>query len=1200
MALRDEFVSLASERVLILDGAMGTMVQRCGLDEAAFRGARFAEHPVALRGMNDVLCLTRPDVIAGIHRQYLEAGADIIETCSFNATAVSLAEYGLAGFAREISAAAARTAKGAVRDFEIGAAHGDGTARRADSIGRRHFVAGVLGPLSKSGSISPDIEDPSTRAITWDELVAAYYDNALGLCEGGADLFLVETVYDTLNAKAAIFAIQQVCEERGLGADAPPVMISATISGAAGRLLAGQTVEAFCVSVMHARPVSIGLNCSFGAETLLPHVKALAGCAPVLVSVHPNAGLPDEDGNYAETPAMMAAHLQAAIDEGIVNIVGGCCGSTPEHIKAIAEMAHGRKPRTDFPRLQSTGVHGAGTRLAGLEAKTINNGSPAFIAGRCNVAGSKLFLRYIMEENGDDALRMARQAVQEGADLLDVCMDDGLIDGVASMTHFLSLALSDPDIARVPFIIDSSSWDVLEAGLKLAQGKCVVNSISLKEGEAEFLRRAALVKKYGACLMMMLFDEEGQAATYDRKVAIAERAVGLLRGIGFPSENIIIDPNVLTVGTGLPEHDRYALDFIEACRHIHAAAPRISLSAGVENLSFSFRGNAPIRTALHAVFMRHAFDAGLALAFSDKGTHDSYTTLDPALKKLAEDLLLCRDADAIEKLLAYSASTEAKAVAETKPVSQNAGERIVAAMLDGNDGGVENDARELLETMTALAVVEGPLLDGMREVGERFADGRMFLPQVLRSARVMKKAVAVLEPFMAKGGGDSPDGGAVALEKIVLATVKGDVHDIGKNIVGMVLSCAGYAVIDLGVMAETEAIIETAVRENAAAIGLSGLISPSLNEMAHVAEAMKAREMRIPLLVGGAATSLSHTAVRLKPLYDGPLVYAPDAGRAAEAVRSLMSQKEHAPFLERLDASYDEALAHFQKIKAGKQELSLSIEDARRNRAPANFADYAPPEIPHDMLLNDLAIEAVEPYLNWNALFSKWELNGAGKPDAASEKEKVLNDAKSALRTIKHENLLQTRGVLAWFPCLAEHETIRIYAQDDVFAERPPVASFEFPRIMHKRAAGLPNPSLADFILPAAQKAPGTRADAIGFFALSAAFGLGEAAQKYRAANNDYGAAHLSFLAAALTEAFSEYAAQNRAMLISPDNSPIPVKIRPAFGYTSCPNHEDKRAAFCLLQAESRCGFTLTETAMINPAESVCGMYFYNRAAFYF
>jgi 5-methyltetrahydrofolate--homocysteine methyltransferase len=1197
MALRDEFVSLARERVLILDGAMGTMVQRCGLDEAAFRGARFAEHPVALRGMNDVLCLTRPDVIAGIHRQYLEAGADIIETCSFNATAVSLAEYGLAGFAREISEAAARTAKGAVREFE--AAAGGGAAGR-------HFVAGVLGPLSKSGSISPDIDDPSTRAITWDALVAAYYDNALGLYEGGADLFLVETVYDTLNAKAAIFAIQQVCEERGLGEDAPPIMISATISGAAGRLLAGQTVEAFCISVMHARPVSIGLNCSFGAETLLPHVKTLAGCAPVLVSVHPNAGLPDEDGNYTETPAMMAAHLQAAINEGIVNIVGGCCGSTPEHIKAIAEMAHGQKPRTDFPRLQSTGVYGAGTRLAGLEAKTINNGSPAFIAGRCNVAGSKLFLRYIMEENWDDALRMARQAVQEGADLLDVCMDDGLIDGVVSMTHFLSLALSDPDIARVPFIIDSSSWDVLEAGLKLVQGKCVVNSISLKEGEAEFLRRAALVKKYGACLMMMLFDEEGQATTYDRKVAIAERAVGLLRGIGFPLENSIIDPNVLTVGTGLPEHDRYALDFIEACRHIHAATPEISLSGGIENLSFSFRGNAPIRTALHAVFMRHAFDAGLALAFSDWNTYDSYTTLEPALKKLAEDLLLCRDAEAVEKLLAYSTSTEEKAETAPKPVSRNAGERIVAAMLDGNDGGVENDARELLETMTALAVVEGPLLDGMREVGARFADGRMFLPQVLRSARVMKKAVAVLEPFMADG--DSRDGGAVALEKIVLATVKGDVHDIGKNIVGMVLSCAGYAVIDLGVMAETEAIIETAVRENAAAIGLSGLISPSLNEMAHVAEGMKARGMRIPLLVGGAATSLSHTAVRLKPIYDGPLVYAPDAGRAAEAVRSLMSQKEHAPFLEKLYASYDEALIHFQKIKAGKQELS--IEKARQNRAPVDFDDYAPPEIPHDMLLNDVAIETIEPYLNWNALFSKWELNGAGKSHAfiKSEKEKVLHDAKSALRTIKHENLLRTRGVLAWFPCLAEYETIRIYAQDDVFAERPPVATFTFPRMMHKRAADLPNPSLADFILPAVQKAPGARADTIGFFALSAAFGLGVATSQYRAANNDYGAAHLSFLAAALTEAFSEYAAQNPAALKTPEAPdktatqfcPVPVKIRPAFGYPSCPNHEDKRAAFKLLQAEPRCGFTLTETAMINPAESVCGMYFYNRAAFYF
>jgi 5-methyltetrahydrofolate--homocysteine methyltransferase len=1186
MAVRDEILVLAKERVLILDGAMGTMVQRRGLDEAAFRGARFAGHPAALRGMNDVLCLTRPDVIADIHRQYLEAGADIIETCSFNATAVSLAEYRLEAFAREMSAAAARTAKRAVADFEARQRDGDGKPHR-------HFVAGVLGPLSKSGSISPDIADPSKRAVSWDELVAAYYDNVLGLYEGGADLFLIETVYDTLNAKAAIFAIQQLGEALGWGDDAPPIMISATISGAAGRLLAGQTVEAFCVSVLHARPLSIGLNCSFGAETLLPHVKILAECAPALVSVHPNAGLPAEDGSYDESPAMMAAHLQAAVDAGQVNIIGGCCGSTPEHIAAIAEMARGRKPRTQFPQQQ-------GTRLAGLEARTINNSQISFIAGRCNVAGSKLFLRYIMEEKWDDALRMARAAVEEGAGLLDICMDDGLVDGVTAMTHFLALALSEPDIARVPFVIDSSNWDVLEAGLKLVQGKCVVNSVSLKEGEAEFLRRAVLVNKYGACLMMMLFDEDGQAATYARKVAIAQRAAELLHGIGFPLENCIIDPNVLTVGTGLAEHDRYAIDFIEACRHLHQCVPEIPLSAGVENLSYAFRGNAPIRTALHAVFMRHAFEAGLSLAFSDRKTYDSYPTLVPALKTLAEDLLLCRDAGAVDKLLLYSASNEQKAETAAKPVSQNAGERVVAAMLDGNDAGIEDDVRSLLETKTAIAIVEGPLLDGMREVGERFADGRMFLPQVLRSARVMKKAVAVLEPFMTQNG-DAAPGGVPPLEKIVLATVKGDVHDIGKNIVGMVLSCAGYAVVDLGVMAETETILETAVKENAAAVGLSGLISPSLNEMAHVAEAMNARGMRIPLLVGGAAASLSHTAVRLKSRYAGPLVYAADAGRTAEAVRSLFSAKEREPFLEKLYASYDDALAHFQKIKAGKQELS--IEDARQNRPHIDFDNVTPLEIPQDApILNDLPLETIEPYLNWDALLSKWELNSTATAptDKDTEKQRVLRDAQSMLETIKKENLLQTRGVIAWHPCLAEDETIRVYAKDDVYAERDPIASFTFPRIMHKRADRLPNPSLADFIRPVAQKPSGVRADPLGFFALSAAFGLSQAAEKYRAARNDYAAAHISFLAAALTEAFSEYAAQNTAALKTRDGCPVPAKIRPAFGYACCPNHEDKRTAFSLLRAESQCGFSLTETAMIIPAESVCGMYFYHKAAFYF
>jgi 5-methyltetrahydrofolate--homocysteine methyltransferase len=1184
MTVRDEILALAREHILILDGAMGTMIQRCGLGEADFRGARFGGHPVPLSGMNDVLCLTREDVIGDIHRQYLEAGANIIETCSFNATAISLAEYRLERFAREISAASARIAKQAVRTFE---------AAQGGMRSRQHFVAGVLGPLSKCGSISPDIDDPSKRAVTWDELVAAYYDNAHGLYEGGADIFLIETVFDTLNAKAAIFAIQKLCETLNLGENAPPIMISATIAGAAGRLLAGQTVEAFCVSVAHARPLSIGLNCSFGAETLLPYVKTVAECSSALVSVHPNAGLPREDGGYDETPGMMADHLKRAVDMGLVNIIGGCCGSTPEYIAAIAAMAEGRKPRTRFPRL-------SGTRLAGLEPQTINTGTPAFIAGRCNVAGSKRFLQSVMEERWDDALNMARSAVHEGADLLDICMDDGLIDGPAAMTRFLCLALSDPDIARIPFVIDSSNWAVLEAGLKLTQGKCVVNSVSLKEGEAEFLRRAALVKKYGACLMMMLFDEEGQAASYERKTAIAKRAIALLTDIGFPPEDIIIDPNVLTVGTGLKEHDRYAIDFIEACSFIHRLSPKTALSGGVENLSFSFRGNAAIRTALHAVFMHRAFEAGLSMAFSDRQTYESFTDLEPALKTLAEDLLLCRDENAVEKLLAYDAPTGGEIAVKTEP--KTAEERIVAAMLSGNDADIERDTRELLETRSALAIVEGPLLDGMREVGERFAGGRMFLPQVLRSARVMKKAVVVLEPEMAQSG--SP----TLLEKIVLATVKGDVHDIGKNIVGMVLSCAGYTVIDLGVMVDKETIIETALKENAAAIGISGLISPSLNEMAGVAEAMNARGMRIPLLVGGAAASLSHTAVRLKSLYAGPLVYSADAGRAAEAVRSLFSRKERASFLEKLYASYDEAAAHFQKRQAGKQELSTEDtrkrEAARRGKAgEGNGETGGLLEIPaqNNTLLNGLDIEKIEPYLNWNTLISKWALNST--PDAvkaASEKEKVLHDAKGILEIVKREKILQTRGVLAWYPCLSEHETVLVYEKDDIYAKHAPVASFIFPRVTRKRAEETAYPALADFILPRAKKAPDAPSDIIGFFALSAAFGLKEAVEQYRAANKDYEAAHLSFLAAALTEAFSEYAAQNRAPLQKPDGTPAPVKIRPAFGYPSCPNHEDKRTAFRLLNAAALCGFSLTETAMIAPAESVCGMYFYHPAAFYF
>jgi 5-methyltetrahydrofolate--homocysteine methyltransferase len=1255
---------MAAERIIILDGAMGSLIQGFHLGEADFRGRRFASHRTELAGCNDLLCLTKPDLITGIHESYLEAGADIIKTCSFNATALSLADFDLADLAYEISRAAAALARGA--------------ADRFSGPGRPRLVAGSMGPTAKSGSISPDMDDPGKRAVTWDQLAAAYYDNAAGLLDGGADILLVETIFDTLNAKAAIFAIQKILRERQIEA---PLMLSATVasagSGEAGRILSGQTIEAFCVSTAHAEPWSLGLNCSFGVDALKPHAAALAAFSsvlgdPWLISLHPNAGLPNQFGLYEESPESMALKMEGCFKEGLLDIAGGCCGTTPAHIKAIAELAKNYPPRrarrgarppaaapgsgitpgpatfnTPSPIALNTPAptpDPVPTWLAGLEPLAVGaaDGGPGItaIGERTNVAGSRKFLKLIKDEKYGEALTVARELIGRGASLIDVCMDDALLDAEKAMTSFLSLALQDPEIARVPIMIDSSRWNVIEAGLKCVQGKCLVNSISLKEGPAALLRRAEIARSYGAAVVVMLFDEQGQAAGYDRKIEVARRSWRLLRDSGFPAADIVFDPNVLALATGIGEHDSYGLDFIRACAWIRDNCPGAKISGGISNLSFSFRGNDRVREAMHAVFLKHAGAAGLNLAIVNPASLAGYDELDEELRFAAEDLILHRTAavgpgdpastDPTERLLrlAEKITAEAEGPAAAGPVSpwrgEGAEERVVYAMVKGIDDYIREDVLELRGRYgRSLEIVEGPLMRGMREVGERFGAGRMFLPQVIRSARVMKKAVAVLEPFIEAEKNQSPGAAEVGSATIVLATVKGDVHDIGKNIVGVVLGCNGYEVRDLGVMVEADRILDTAQREGAAAIGVSGLITPSLDEMVHIAAGMEQRGFSIPLLVGGAAASLAHTALRIAPNYSGPVVYTRDAGQCPGALRSLLSETERPRFLEDLETRYREAQTRHGGIHSRIEVLPL--EEARANRPPA--APLTPPPKCRGLIeLNAYPLEKIIPRIDWAGFLQSWEL-GAGEGGAEGGAEnaerreaqaKLLDDARNMLEQIRAENLLSLRGVLGIFPAASSGEDVLIFSNEEDPARPETTLSetalsetalsetgrFCFLRSQDRKRNGAFNPCLADFV-PALGAGPGW----IGLFALSAGFGLEEAASACRGRGDDYGAILLATLANSLAEAFSEeahrllaqdfwgYAAGKSGGAPSIDGA---WGIRPAFGYPACPDHGDKETAFRLLEARQRCGLELTETAMMQPAASVCGMYLPAPGSFYF
>jgi 5-methyltetrahydrofolate--homocysteine methyltransferase len=1117
----------------------------------------------------------------------------------------------------------------------------------------------------KSASLSPDVGDPAKRGIYWDELEAAYYDNARGLLDSGADILLVETVYDTLNAKAALFAIQRLLEARNVDV---PVMISATVSGESGRLLSGQTLEAFCASVLHARPWAIGLNCSFGAEKLLPHVRAIAAAVPCLVSAHPNAGLPNELGGYDETPDTMAACVAQYLQEGLVNIIGGCCGSTPAHIAAIAAKAAAYTPRP-----ASVAHNGAlPSRLAGLEALSIGKngggkpppplrpatggptlppsaeaaapatpppavveeggGSPSergwnqgvvsalrthdfpplsLIGERTNVSGSRKFLRLVSEGKYAEALGFARRTIEDGAAVINIGMDDAMLDAEQAMTAFLDLALSDPDIARVPVMIDSSRWNVIEAALKRVQGKSLVNSINLKDGEDEFLRKAGLVRRYGAATVVMLIDEQGQAVTYERKIEIAGRAYKLLTAAGFPAEDIVFDPNVLAVATGIGEHNSCALDFIRACSWIRDNCPGVQISGGVSNLSFSFRGNNAVREAMHSVFLRHAAQAGLSMAIVNPAALIAYNAIDEELRDAVEDVILNRRPasrqrdDAADRLLTLAEQLALRdngggnmGTASRGPSDDwrglDADARIVHAMVKGLDDYIEADALELLQTgRQALAVVEGPLMDGMKEVGRRFGEGTMYLPQVIRSARVMKKAVAALEPYMNTAAANA--GAASVSQKIILATVKGDVHDIGKNIVGVVLGCNGYNIIDLGVMVPPERIFEAAETEKAAIIGLSGLIAPSLDEMVHAAREMEKRGMRIPLLIGGAATSLVHTALKIAPEYSGPVVYVPDAGKSAETVRALFSVAERPGFLETLEQSYREAAKRHEAIQA-RIEL-LPLEAARANKIPLGAYTPTEPKTAGVIELNDYPLKRVIPYIDWPSFLAEWEAPGGVNTGTG----KLLDDAKDMLERIRSEKLLTLKGVTGIFPAASDGDDIVLKDSGRRFC---------FLRGQGKKHDGAGNPCLADFVAPVDGGKAGF-ADWIGLFALSAGFGLEENVRRFQSRNDEYGALLLATLANALTEAFVEevhlrvrrewwgYTANESLSVEDVVQGKYPG-IRPTFGYPSCPDHGDKPSAFDLLEARRRSGIELTDSAMMIPAASTCGMFIANPAAYYF
>ncbi len=1189
-----ELEPLLTRRILVLDGAMGTMIQSYGLGEEDYRGDRFADWSRDLKGNNDLLSLTQPAIIRAIHSAYLEAGADILETNSFNSTAISMADYGMEDLGYELNHASASIARVVADEFE----------RRAPDVPR--YVAGVLGPTNRTASLSPDVNDPGFRNVRFDELVAAYGDAIRGLLDGGADLLLVETIFDTLNAKAALFAIDTHFAAAGFRV---PIMISGTITDASGRTLSGQTTEAFWNSVAHGRPLSVGLNCALGAKALRQYVQELSRVSPTFVSTHPNAGLPNEFGQYDESPEYMAGILREFAESGLVNLVGGCCGTTPAHIKAIAEAVAGlppRRPAAPPPRL----------RLSGLEPLSIGPESIFVNVGeRTNVTGSRKFAKLILAGEYEPGLEIARRQVESGAQMLDVNMDEGMLDSQEAMTTFLQLIAAEPDISRVPVVIDSSKWSVIEAGLKCVQGKSVVNSISLKEGEDTFIRQATLVRRYGAAVIVMAFDEQGQADTAERKVEICRRAYRILTGpVGFPPEDIIFDPNIFAIATGIEEHNNYAVDYIQATRRIKESLPHVLVSGGVSNVSFSFRGNDPLREAIHSVFLYHAIEAGMDMGIVNAGQLLIYSDIPPDLLERVEDVVLNRRPDATDRLLEVADSVRGRVAAQATDLAwRNApvAERLAHALVEGIADYIVEDTEEARhQAERPIHVIEGPLMDGMNIVGDLFGSGKMFLPQVVKSARVMKRAVAHLIPYIEAeklARGDESE--AKSNGRVLLATVKGDVHDIGKNIVGVVLQCNNYEVIDLGVMVPCARILETARNKGVDIIGLSGLITPSLEEMSFVAGEMQREGFTIPLLIGGATTSRVHTAVKIEPNYKGPTVHVIDASRAVGVAGNLRSDTLRPDYVAGIHAEYQDVRTQRGSRKA--EERHQSVADARKNRLAIDWQAETPPRpcFLGVRALEEYPLEELVPLIDWTPFFQTWELAGhypaiLNDPVVGPAASSLFKDARELLDRIVRERLLRASGVFGFFPANGVGDDIEVYA-DSSRGERK--ATIHTIRQQMVKPPGRPNLALADFVAP---RESGV-ADYVGAFAVTAGVGIEALVTGFEAAHDDYNAILTKALADRLAEAFAELLHQrvrrefwgyapNEAL----DNEGLIKEryqgIRPAPGYPACPDHTEKRMLFDLLRVEESAGITLTESFAMLPAASVSGYYFSHPQSQYF
>jgi len=1192
--ITDQLTSILKQRIMILDGGMGTMIQDYKLEEADYRGERFADWPCDVKGNNDLLVLSQPQIIKDIHRNYLLAGADILETNTFNATQIAMADYEMESLSHEINLVAAQLARQACDEI---------TAQTPE---RPRFVAGVLGPTNRTCSISPDVNDPGYRNVSFDELVDAYYESTDGLVQGGSDLILIETVFDTLNAKAAIFAVDKYFDENNVRL---PVMISGTITDASGRTLSGQTTEAFWNSVSHANPISIGLNCALGPKELRQYVQELSRVANCFVSAHPNAGLPNAFGEYDESPEEMAREISEWAESGYLNILGGCCGTTPEHIRVIREAIEKFSPRVvpDIPRE---------ARLAGLEPMNIGADTLFVNVGeRTNVTGSAAFKRLIKEGDYETALDVARQQVENGAQIIDINMDEGMLDAEAAMERFLKLIASEPDISRVPIMIDSSKWEVIEVGLKCIQGKGIVNSISMKEGVDKFIEQAKLVRRYGAAVIVMAFDEIGQADTCERKIEICEKSYRILVDeVGFPPEDIIFDPNIFAVATGIEEHNNYAVDFIEATGWIKKNLPYAKISGGVSNVSFSFRGNNPVREAIHCVFLYHAIKQGMDMGIVNAGQLAIYDDLPTELKDLVEDVILNRRDDSTERLLDVAERYRGDGSAEAAPEAQEwrsweVNARLSHALVKGITEFIDDDVEECRQNYPRpIQVIEGPLMDGMGIVGDLFGSGKMFLPQVVKSARVMKKAVAYLMPFIEaeKSGNESSSAG-----KVVMATVKGDVHDIGKNIVGVVLQCNNFEIIDLGVMVPAEKILTTAREENADLIGLSGLITPSLDEMVHVAKEMQRQGFDIPLMIGGATTSKAHTAVKIEPAFKrDQVVHVTNASRAVGVASALLSKDRKSNYIKEIKEDYQKARDRHAARQNDKRRVSL--EAARNNKYVADWDNFTPvkPTQLGVQVIDNLDLNLLREFIDWSPFFHAWELAGSyprilTDKVVGEEATKLFADAQAMLDDLISNKKLRAQGVYGLFPANSvDHDDIELYTDE---SRSEVLMTLHHLRQQTEKVAGKANMCLTDFIAP---KDSGVK-DYFGAFAVTAGLGVDELVAVYEADHDDYNSIMVKALADRLAEAFAEYLhrfVRKEAWGYAPDedlDNQALIKekyqgIRPAAGYPACPDHTEKGLLWKLLDVENRTGITITESYAMLPTAAVSGWYFSHPQAQYF